>query len=125
MNPGQPTASLVQKVKALSRIVNRMDEIKVSGAVEGPLLNRMISALLEEAGADGDPSTRQKFWACAMDAVLRIHELHAKVAADCLDLETKRSDVRMKRQMWKDKMGIKPIQNTTADVLSRLAGQAR
>lgn len=116
VNPGQPTASLNAKVRSLSLVVQQLENVRIVGKGEGPLVARLLEKILDEADADGtDGAVRQKLYSTAADIVLRVHELHAKVGADCLDLETKRSDTRLKRQMWKDKQGIGKTQNTTAE----------
>ena len=121
----KPYSALGYKVKALNRMVDRLDEVPVRGATEGPILNRLIAAVLDEADADGlDPAIKQKFYASAMDAILRLNELNVKLATESIDLETKRSDTRLKRQMWKDKQGIKGTVNASVEPPGSIADVA-
>ncbi len=106
IDPSQPTASLNAKVRSLSLVVQQIENVKIAGKGQGPLVTRLMEKILDEADADGtEPAVRQKLLACVADIYLRIHELHAKVGADCLDLETKRADTRLKRKIWKEKNG--------------------
>lgn len=112
----QPTASLNYKVKALSQTLHRLNGLRIKGRVEGDALISLMQALIDEADSDGvDAVIRQKYYQVVLDAYLRVHELHAKTAADCLDLETKRSDTRLKRSMWRDKQGIGKTMNASSE----------
>jgi hypothetical protein len=93
-------------------LVNRLDNLKISVNKEGNALQQLLQIMTDEANnADNDPTIRQRYHQNVLDAMLRVHELHTKAASDCFDLETKRSDLRLKRQLWKHKVGIKKVIN--------------
>lgn len=113
---GVPTSSLNYKVKTLSMIIDRMNKVKIGVNREGDLLVSVLEAMISEAESEmNDPAVRQKYHQNILDAVLRVHELHTKASAECFDLETKRSDIRMKRQIWKDKNGIGKLVNAKSE----------
>lgn len=128
----QDNVAMQQRVKALGFIMTSMEAVKVRGMVEGPLLARMMQALLDEAESDGlEPALRHKYWATAMDAMCRMNELQAKVAADMLDLETKRREARIRMKLVRAKSGFKGDIRTSAqviaskDLMAEVANQAR
>lgn len=121
-----PTAALAGKVRSLGLIVQQLDSVKVRSSKEGALIANLMQEMLNEADADGcEPAVRQKYYQVVTDAALRVHELHVKAAAECLDLETKRSDTRLKRTMWKEKQGIGKTIPTEGATVTDLADLMR
>jgi len=130
--PYKPTGKklstgLAYKIKSLNMIMAAMNKVKISKTVEGELITGLLQSVIHEAESDlNEPSLRQQYWKLATEATLRMHELHAKVSVECYDMETKRSDTRLKRTIWKDKQGIGKVVNTTAtDSMAEVAALMR
>lgn len=118
---------LAYKLKSLNMIMAKMNKVKISKKTEGELLVGLLESIVHEAESDlNEPALRQKYWQLSVEAVLRMQELHAKVSAECYDLETKRSDTRLKRTMWKDKNGIgKTVNAQVEDSMAEVAALMR
>ena len=128
----QSSHALAYKVKTLQRLTEEMDTVRIRSLKgEESIVTRLLQELIN-ATADEEitPQVKQSLLKTAMDSVLRVIESHTTACSALLELETRRSENRLKRKALKAKHGPKTI-NTTGervsgkDILSEVANQTR
>lgn len=105
-HPNAGTVALQMKVKTVAALMLSLEGVKVEGQTEGDLLRRMIQRVLDLGESAEEEDVRQKYFATAMDAIIKLQALQAKMTTDLMDLRIRKEDLRAKRAFIRAKLGF-------------------